>query len=192
MGEIFVKFQDLALLLVINCIIIFILHTFQKRAINETLKKLRKEIGDLENLVAAIIEEFEEIADSVLIKESGKGDKYFNGSVESINSDKSINNSLESNNGEISSNNSTETKNDRLDSTEFGQIDTVLQVDNIPDAGEHLEKPKQKIDFFNIKDPKHKQILELWSQGLTIEEISRKLEKGRGEIQLVLGLYKRS
>jgi DNA-binding NarL/FixJ family response regulator len=43
-----------------------------------------------------------------------------------------------------------------------------------------------------VRDPKHRQILNLWQQGMEISQIARELGIGQGEILLILGLYKRS
>jgi hypothetical protein len=41
-------------------------------------------------------------------------------------------------------------------------------------------------------NPKHRQILDLWRQGMEMSQIARELGIGQGEIRLILGLYKRS
>ena len=43
-----------------------------------------------------------------------------------------------------------------------------------------------------VTDVRHQRILELWDQGLSIEEIAKNLGTGRGEVQLILGIYRRS
>jgi DNA-binding NarL/FixJ family response regulator len=43
-----------------------------------------------------------------------------------------------------------------------------------------------------VVNPKHRQILDLWQQGMEMPQIARKLRIGQGEIRLILGLYKRS
>ena len=201
------RFQDFVLIFAINCVIIYILHTFQKKAINESLKNLKKEIGDLENLVAAIIEEFEEIADSVIPKESDRSDdKPFNNSKEPFNhkflaSFSESDESRRSPGGVIELNNFDKPSADFEDSVSLPFSPRTVSepaASNIESISETAQvvsnngKSQRQIELTHIKDPKHKQILELWNQGLAIEEISKKLEKGRGEIQLVLGLYKRS
>ncbi len=55
---------ELLFILIFNCIVIFILYQYQKRLIEKNIKHLKEEIHELEDLVAAIIEEFEDIADT--------------------------------------------------------------------------------------------------------------------------------
>jgi uncharacterized protein YjcR len=43
-----------------------------------------------------------------------------------------------------------------------------------------------------VVNPKHRQILDLWRQGMEMSQIARELRIGQGEIRLILGLYKRS
>jgi len=43
-----------------------------------------------------------------------------------------------------------------------------------------------------VTDGRHQRILELWEQGISIEEIAKELGTGRGEVQLILGIYRRS
>lgn len=42
-----------------------------------------------------------------------------------------------------------------------------------------------------VKDPRHQNILELRQEGLTVEEIAKRLGTGQGEIKLILGLYQK-
>lgn len=164
-GEIFITIS-------INCLIIYFLHVLHKRSITKTIQHLRKEVNELENLVAAIIEEFEDVADKVLQTEPEKP-------VEKATDPPAF-------------------KGEELvrDEELVRKEELVKVVSNEP-LPEILEKkePPETLPMFQpqeIIDPKHQRIFQLWKDGLAIEEIARQLGTGRGEVQLVLGIYKRS
>lgn len=174
-GEIFITIS-------INCLVIYFLHVFHKRSIANTLQQLRKEVNELENLVAAIIEEFEDVADRVWPNEPEgpveKSDKIQAIEVESIQS-------------------FDESDVDFSKLTEAEPLDTI-QVDESEspiNLNSAENEPSETLPIFQpheIIDPKHQRVMELWNEGLAVEEIAKQLGTGRGEVQLVLGIYKRS
>lgn len=167
--------------LFINCVIIYILHVLHKHSIAKTIQNLRKEVSELENLVSAIIEEFEEVADKVW--QTGNEEPSEEPADEKVEQrvEKPIEQSIEK---------TIETSNN-ADELE-GSISNELFA-NFPMAKE--EATPETIPMFQpqeIMDPKHNRILKLWEDGLAIEEIAKQLGTGRGEVQLILGIYKRS
>ena len=146
----------------INCLIIYLLHVLHKRSIAKTVRHLRKEVNELENLVAAIIEEFEEVADRVWQSESQ--------SQKQIDKAKTA--------PPIPIENTT-------------QQPFLTEPEPSEQNDESLETPSV-IQTLQFSDPKHQRIFQLWQQGLAIEEIAKQLGTGRGEVQLILGIYKRS
>lgn len=219
-GEIF-------LILILNCILIFILYYFQKRLIKKNIMHLKEEVRELEDLVAAIIEEFEDIADN-------NASKAQPGEILSSNQELNLNyptvgdildNMKENdfnetalaveaspippnqvnrmNDGmENTTVNSWNENDERVDDGETDSIQTVASmtvgIGTQEPEGASVEgslislKPEATIQLESIHDSRHRRILELRQQGITIEDIARQLKTGRGEIQLVLGLYRRS
>lgn len=166
----------------INCLLIYFLHVLHKRSIANTLQHLRKEVNELENLVAAIIEEFEDVAERVWPNEPGKP-------VEKQIEPQAVN--------EDSVSELNETFADFLKPTEEEPMDTPEAAESEPLAtlnSEESESP-ETLPMFppqELIDPKHQRIMQLWKEGLAIEEIAKQLGTGRGEVQLVLEIYKRS
>ncbi len=146
----------------INCLIIYFLHVLHKRSIAKTVQHLRKEVNELENLVAAIIEEFEEVADRVWQDSTEK-------QVEKVSEPLAF---------------------------KEEELVQVISTEPLPEIVDSKKtEPPETLAMFQpheIIDPKHQRIVQLWKDGLAIEEIARQLGTGRGEIQLVLGIYKRS
>lgn len=167
--------------LIINCVVIYILHVLHKQSIAKTVQNLRKEVSELENLVSAIIEEFEEVADKVW--QTGNEEPFEEPSDKKVElkEEKPI---------ELSIDEPIETSDDG-DEIESPILDGFFA--NFPEVKQ--EAPPETIPMFQpqeIMDPKHNRILQLWKDGLAIEEIAKLLGTGRGEIQLILGIYKRS
>ena len=166
----------------INCLVIYILHVLHKRSIAKTLQHLRKEVNELENLVAAIIEEFEEVAERVWPDEVEVStvDTVQPQAVKETEADKA--DSLE----HIG----------LADITEEGSLGVEL-TENSPVA---TLKPKgsgppengQTFQTQELIDSRHQKIMQLWKEGLAVEEIAKQLGTGRGEVRLVLGIYRRS
>ena len=154
-GEIFITIS-------INCLIIYFLHVLHKRSIAKTIQHLRKEVNELENLVAAIIEEFEDVADRVLQTEP----------------EKPVEKAIEP------------------PALKEEKLVQVVSSEPLPEIFESRKNEQSEtLPIFQhqeITDPKHQRIFQLWKDGLAIEEIARQLGTGRGEVQLVLGIYKRS
>lgn len=142
--------------------IIYFLHVLHKRSIAKTVQHLRKEVNELENLVAAIIEEFEEVADRVWQTET------------KIPAEKPIEPVV----------------------FQEEELVQVFSKEPLPEILESKEnEPPETLPMFQpqeIIDPKHQRIFQLWQDGLAIEEIAKQLGTGRGEVQLILGIYKRS
>lgn len=174
---------EILISLVINCLVIYILHILHKRSISKTIENVRKEVYELENLVSAIIEEFEEVADGVLkfeIEQSDDRPVIDKGKIE-----KSIEEPIE-------------TAKEKLTVTEEQKKGESLDADFDKPSSDYskinFEGTPETIPMFQpheIMDPRHNRILQLWKDGLAIEEIAKQLGTGRGEVQLILGIYKR-
>lgn len=167
----------------INCFLIYFLHVLHKRSISNTLQLLRKEVNELENLVAAIIEEFEDIAERVWPNESDKPVK--------------LSFDLQDAHKEESAPNSIEPLADFSKVTEEKALETMNQTESKSTETLRLKESEssETLSIFQpqeIIDPKHQRIMQLWRDGLAIEEIAKELGTGRGGVQLVLGIYKRS
>ena len=166
----------------INCLIIYILHVFHRRSIATTVKNLRKEVNELENLVVAIIEEFEEVADEVWrakpekppLKSSSPPDNEPL-EPEKLNEEESLEVFAEE---------------PIVETTETTGSTTEKPLERLPE-----EKPSESIPTFRSPefiDPKRQRVFELWNNGLMAEEIAKQMGIGQGEVQLILGIYKRS
>jgi DNA-binding NarL/FixJ family response regulator len=59
-------------------------------------------------------------------------------------------------------------------------------------APSSLSENRSRFSETEVRDPKHRQILDLRQQGMEVSQIARELGIGQGEILLILGLYKRS
>lgn len=138
------------------------------RIMERRLRHLKSEVQELEDLVAAIIEEFEEVAalnekqsglESEIIgtpeKEQDLRDIDFNGHLAAILADSSVEPPVEA------------------------SPSIKLKDGESPDRGSHPT------------DPRHRRMVELWKNGIPVEEIARQLGTGRGEVQLVLGLHQK-
>jgi len=174
-GELFITIS-------INCLVIYFLHVFHKRSIANTLQHLRKEVNELENLVAAIIEEFEDVAERVWPNEP---EKPLETSIQP--------GTVEAESVPVLN----EPCADFPKLTEAAPLDTKQA--NQSESPKNLDAEEngapETLPIFQpqeIIDPKHQRIMKLWKEGLAVEEIAKQLGTGRGEVQLVLGIYKRS
>lgn len=173
---------ELLLTISINCLVIYILHVLHKRSIAKTLQHLRKEVNELENLVAAIIEEFEEVAERVWPDDAEVPpvDSSVQPQADEEKTDKA--DSL----GYIGLADIIEEEPWVVESAESGSLEILKAKESeTPENGE-IYQPQELID------PRHQKIMQLWKEGLAVEEIAKQLGTGRGEVQLVLGIYKRS
>jgi hypothetical protein len=220
-----VHFQDLVIILVFNLIVILIFFIVQKRAIAKNIKHLKDEIQELEDLVAAIIEEFEEIANpenprETEIEESwgrmntparlGEFELNLNSEADESAPDSEL--GPYENDLEIASFLPEEELSFQVDGEEAGLFNQTGTPEedvklSAPEYSPGIEfglfkaGPNQKrksegraesaVNSEFINDPKHRRIFDLWKQGLTVEEIARQLSMGRGEVQLILGIYRR-
>jgi DNA-binding NarL/FixJ family response regulator len=184
-----VQVGEVLFVIALNCIVIFTLYRLQQKSLEKRIKHLKKEIQDLEDLVAAIIEEFEEIAEATDVKATDIKNAILESAtiIESNQDSKEATADYYNQNAEVS---------DR---------ETVLEAPNLPDtsiptitpylASEselEVESVPASKNSRPVNDPRHQQILDLWEQGVSIGEIARKLGTGRGEVQLILGIYRRS
>ncbi len=179
---------EVIFVIALNCIIIWMLYKFQQKSLEKRMKHLKNEIQDLEDLVAAIIEEFEEIAE-VTEARANDAKKAILESTPVIESDEPV----------------TKRQVDDL-YREMDEINipapptqTPTVLNEIPELSNDLVSeaettPQQSLSGKSrpIADGRHQRILELWEQGMSIEEIAKKLGTGRGEVQLILGIYRRS
>lgn len=163
----------------INCLIIYILHVFHRRSIATTVKNLRKEVNELENLVVAIIEEFEEVADEVWRDKTEKPPLKL--------SSQSHKKPLEPE--ELKEEEPLEVFPEEL------TVETTGSTTGKSSARLPEEKPIESIPTLRTQefiDPKRQRVFELWNNGLMAEEIAKQMGIGQGEVQLILGIYKRS
>lgn len=174
---------EILISILLNCFVIYILHILHKRSISKTIENVRKEVYELENLVSAIIEEFEEVADEALKTGIEKPD---NKSV--IDKEKNQNPVEER----------IESVNEKPAGTEAQKKEKFVDSDFDKSSSDYsevnFEGTPETIPMFQpheIVDPRHNRILQLWKDGLAIEEIAKQLGTGRGEVQLILGIYKR-
>lgn len=133
--------------LIINTCLVLILFYFQKRSLEQRIKHLKKEISELEDLVAAIIEEFEAVSEAVVT-------------------------------------------NDNSDLSDVSEVSVVAAQSQLPNKTEVHPLSRQVVNF-STNDPRHENIMDMWQQGLSTEEIAKKMGTGQGEIKLILGLYHR-
>lgn len=219
-------FQDLVIILIFNLMVILIFFIVQKRAIEKNIKHLKGEIQELEDLVAAIIEEFEEIANpensiETDIEENrwqtsapprlGEFELNMNLAEDDLASDIELANyendieqpsfmsedemSLKPPAGEeagLFNQTGAPEEDIKLRATEYSPGSEFGLFKAAPNQTRKTNgKVESMINSDFINDPKHRRIFDLWKQGLTIEEIARQLNVGRGEIQLILGIYRR-
>jgi uncharacterized protein YoxC len=180
-----VQVGEIIFVIALNCIIIFILYSLQHKLLEKRIKYLKKEVQDLEDLVAAIIEEFEEIAEATESKVTEVQNALSEASpVVEIGPEIPME------------------MNDHFNIESEDSSKLIHPVENLPsdqnqinppDKIEVRVEPNQNVEYFRpVTDPKHQQILDLREQGVSIEEIARHLSTGRGEVQLILGIYRRS
>ena len=149
----------------LNCVILAGFLYLQSRVMNRQLRNLKSEILELEDLVAAILEEFEEVAASLETTPSPSRPEQIgpaNDGAKGFTDDLSLPETLSEKHPEM-----------------MGQFSGV--------TGEPKETPA--VLRSQTADLRHVKILELWNHGIPVEEIARQLGTGRGEVQLVLGIY---
>jgi len=136
----------------------------------------------LENLVTAIIEEFEEVAERVWPETEKPKENSVQAPVVT-----EIKSALVMEEQSFGSSNLTEVEPAApLVATEPESFeDYQVAESETPDTLAMYQSHE-------IIDPRHQRIMQLWKEGLAVEEIARQLGTGRGEVQLVLGIYKRS
>jgi hypothetical protein len=216
--------------------------------IEKSIKNLKKEIHELEDLVAAIIEEFEDIADANINKDQRSEIPAQTGEFP-VRTDDSFVTSGESPVTTQGLMSDYPTVGDFLDNLAENDLQQTAQAVKTPkkpfpfvdednntfnkaakpfhttvaavqETGEELDqdqpeiptpdagnkepevvfamesskssKSEGTIQLESVNDPRHKRILELREQGMTVEDMARQLGTGRGEILLVLGLYRRN
>lgn len=187
---------EFLVILIINFIVIFILYYLQKRLIEKSITHLKKEIQELEDLVAAIIEEFEDIADTgadvskpaATFSPKDEPELNYPPAVDFL-----VNTEADNFNGSIHQDTPLNQPADTINNSPVNRS-ADHQESNKASWGEFQSgsKPETLFKPELINDPKHRRILELRQKGITVEEIARQLGTGRGEIQLVLGIYRRS
>lgn len=180
---------EVIFVIALNCIIIFTLYRLQQKSLEKRIKHLKKEIQDLEDLVAAIIEEFEEIAAATDAKTNEVKNAILDSAaiIESDRISNEIITDLYEENAEVG--------NDKLISGAQNispAVDPAVKAYASADPGVGIESALTNKISRPVSDSKHQRILDLWEQGVSIEEIAKNLGTGRGEVQLILGIYRRS
>jgi DNA-binding NarL/FixJ family response regulator len=178
---------EVIFVIALNCFIIFLLYKFQQKSLEKRMKHLKNEIQELEDLVAAIIEEFQEIAQVT----EAQAEDAKNAILQST----SIIESDESTPKQQTTHLYNETDQvgiqDRSEIPAFQNVIPEASTDSTNEA--EVAKPSLPgRNVRSVKNERHQRILELWEQGISIEEIAKKLGTGRGEVQLILGIYRRS
>ncbi|MCL6588507.1 MAG: hypothetical protein K6U80_00980 [Firmicutes bacterium] len=207
-------FQDLVIILGFNVVVILFFFMVQKKALAKHIKHLKKEIQELEDLVAAIIEEFEEIANpnpenrienGIEVNEGLRAGDSRQNIEANLEADWVENIEADQNDGSLGKTPFTPGENLNLEARAVGAseeeikfVETEYLPGNefglfkaVPNQTRKMEGQEPAINPEFINDPRRRQILDLWKQGLSIEEIARQLSMGRGEIQLILGIYRR-
>lgn len=172
------RFVEVITLLGFNILIVMVMQHFHSRNLERRLKRVSQEIRELEDLVAAIIEEFEEVAG---MQDTSKEEAEMN--IEPV-----IVQEPEMNAQPV-----------------IRQEPEVLEQPVMAEEREMLvqpfispERPQNKVSPVRAGvsaqpvDAKHQQVITLRNQGMDVADIARKLGIGRGEVNLILGLYQRS
>lgn len=189
-----VQVGEVVFVIALNCIIIIILYRMQQKSLEKRIKHLKTEIQDLEDLVAAIIEEFEEIAEATDVRAT----EVKNAILESATIIESDQTSKEVTSKEATADfygKNTEIVNNEVISDVRNMPNTIVPTIMPYSAGESEPGVEPAPIIRNnrpVNDLKHQHILDLWEQGVSIEEIAKSLGTGRGEVQLILGIYRRS
>ncbi len=179
---------EVIFVIALNCIIILMLYKFQQKSLEKRMKHLKNEIQDLEDLVAAIIEEFQEIAE-VTEARANDAKKAILESARVIETDEPVTKRQV---------NEFDNEMNEIDNPEPpAQTVTIVETPELSDdlVSEAGTTPQPSLSGKNVRpvgDGRHQRILDLWEQGMSIEEIAKKLGTGRGEVQLILGIYRRS
>lgn len=165
---------------------IFLMHRWQNRALERKLRQVRQEIEEMEDLVSAIIAEFEEAAVlnriPAVSEQTGMGADVVEDGL------------LVADSPEISEPQPEPVFSDvaLMESPELEteEVEAVAVVES-KEASPPLPAEPETVKILALA-PKYQQILELHHQGAEVEEIAKQLAVGRGEVQLILGLYQRS
>ncbi|MGE5580929.1 MAG: DUF6115 domain-containing protein [Bacillota bacterium] len=178
---------EVIFIVLLNCLVIIVCYIFQKKSLQKHIKHLKTEVQDLEDLVAAIIEEFEEIAEQNAAEIHPRNNTIEVSPLPESNRETPAN--RQSNDVETETNDEPDPLTTDIPSANqiYTEIKSSSPVNPKP-AIEPLRSTGKRL----VNDPRHQRVLELWDQGVSVEEIAKQLGTGRGEIQLVLGIYRRS
>ncbi len=177
---------EVLFIIALNCIIIAVLYLWQRNSIEKRIKHLKNEVQDLEDLVAAIIEEFEEIAEATdaKISEVQNRSSAVNLTESSV--------ALLKTGAELPSDYPSEIISEEKQSEVSQVIEDTQSIQDSESITDEPSEPRTKTESQRpVSDPKHQRILDLWQEGIAIEEIAKELGTGRGEVQLILGIYRR-
>lgn len=157
---------EILLVIGLNCIILAGFLYLQGRVVERRLRNLKNEILELEDLVAAILEEFEEVAASLETQPPNSPERVQTPHL------------------------AAEPPPDPLTAPEMrDSLETPPAESPLFSEPEFEQKAIHHPNCFQAADSRHVQILELWKNGIPIEEIARQLGTGKGEVRLVLGIY---
>lgn len=166
MGAASVRFLEFITFIGLNIFIVMVMQHFHGRNLELRLKRVTQEIQELENLVAAMIEELEEAAG---VEET------------SVKEPETMSLPLLTQEPEMTVSPVTvyEPKAD---------VKQVAVPVRLQDETGSIQAEEQSQSI----DDKRRQVLTLRSQGMDVADIARKMGIGRGEVNLILGLYQRS
>jgi hypothetical protein len=200
---------EVVFFLVFNAGVIAGLYFLQTRLVTKKLGRLKQEIQELEDLVVAIVEEFGEAVAVNPGPDAAKPELEANLKPEL--------NQVQQSEAELRT---TPIKQPKVISAQHPEVKPELinpqkpkakakpksatkqVVTEIPDEhpilsqniAESAPNSASKFSFplSGVSDSKQQKVLNLAHQGMKVAEIAKQLKIGQGEIQLILGLYKKS
>ncbi|HOP75161.1 MAG TPA: hypothetical protein PLC07_08945 [Bacillota bacterium] len=169
------RLVEVITLLGFNILIVMVMQHFHGRNLERRLKRVSQEIRELEDLVAAIIEEFEEVAglDEASNEELGMANQPMQVQESKATYQPMIIQEPENIDRPVVVNDP---------AMAFQPVDSLQDVA----VSAQAEENGQSVD------DKRQQVLALHSQGMEVADIARKMGIGVGEVKLILGLYQRS
>lgn len=181
----------LGIFLALNMMITFLMHRLQNRALDRRLHQVRQEIEVMEDLVAAMIAELEEAtADLPKLSAENGGAKAPDQAV-GFDEASAVIDSSEGYQPQFDSKTTEEPVN--TPQVDFSMLEAEpLEEIEVSESESVVSSAVLEPEVVQGLAPKYQQILELHRQGEEVEEIAKQLGLGRGEVQLILGLYQRS
>ncbi len=165
------QLKEILILIVTNMMILGVFLIFQKRLLKKQINNLKKEISELENLVSAIIEEFEEVIEKSKVERVKEEEPVEKPAKEVDNSYLKL---------EIDNTN---------DNNYVPEEDSEPAVVEEGPLKQQLSSEANREVFGNDKQ---KRIIQLAKEGHAVEVIAKTLNLGCGEVRLVLDIYQKN